>query len=110
MCQQGGTVPKELSASWGLCSRHQLQRPESIHTCMGCEVERLNLAQAELRLRVKSDKRPEGAEWIGKWVRYYSAGRLVIGCVDYVSKNWHQDEELRTDGGVVNADRLEEWR
>lgn len=37
----------------------------------------------------------------GDWVRFYSAGELVVGVVEYVRRNVLGDEEICTDIGCI---------
>ena len=47
---------------------------------------------------------------IGDWVRFYSGGRLIIGLVEYVSKNILGDTILHTCQGAVSESGVFERR
>ena len=51
---------------------------------------------------------------VGDWIRFYQNGKLVIGVVEYITKDRLlgsvNDEELCTTSGTVNADQVVEKR
>ncbi len=61
-----------------------------------------------MREKIKTAK---SREWVGRWVRFYNAGKIVIGCVQYASENKYDGEiELSTDAGTVSPEYVLEWR
>lgn len=49
---------------------------------------------------------------VGDWVRFYSAGKLVIGLVEYISPPSliAHDDTLMTSAGSVNSENVLERR
>lgn len=47
---------------------------------------------------------------VGDWVRFYRNGTLVIGVVEYVTKNVLGGIELHTDEGTTNPEYVLEMR
>lgn len=45
----------------------------------------------------------------GDWLRFYQGGRLVIGQVEYVTRE-HGHWQARTDHGTVREDSVQEKR
>jgi len=47
---------------------------------------------------------------IGDWIRFYQNGHLVIGVVQYISKDVLGYEHCDTDAGMVRSDSVREIR
>lgn len=57
---------------------------------------------------------PEGRiPMIGDWGRFYQAGELVIGCVQYIierARNYPNDKQLCPDRGMIDVSNILEAR
>lgn len=47
---------------------------------------------------------------VGDWVRFYQSGKLVLGAVEYITKDSSGHTELNTDCGSVWAEHVFEVR